>query len=149
MPLLKKKIEPESFVPAWLLVALKELGTKEVAGRISNPRIVEYHKATSLRATDDETPWCSAFVNWCMVQAKIKGTNRANARSWLDWGTEIESPEYGCIVVLKRGSSKWQGHVGFLVGVEGNKIKILGGNQGNSVSIASFKKSDVIGYRKP
>lgn len=133
----------------WFDIAKAEIGVREIPGEQDNPRIVEYQQATSLRATDDETPWCASFVNWCLQQAGIAGTNSAAARSFLQWGREIPQPVEGCIVVLKRGNSSWQGHVGFYVGAIGDRVNLVGGNQGNAVSIKGFKRSDVLGYRMP
>lgn len=134
---------------SWLSIARGEIGQKEIEGAKHNPRIVEYHKATSLKATDDETPWCSAFANWCMQQAGIKGTGQANARSWLEWGRKLEKPVSGCIVVLKRTSSPTSGHVGFYLETQGDRIRVLGGNQSNSVKESFYPVSDVLGYRLP
>ena len=131
---------------------MNELGTKEAAGSKDNPKIVEYHQAVTLKAKDDEVPWCSSFVNWVMKKAGKKGTNSAAARSWLKWGQEISSkvPKYGSIVVLSRGTDLISGHVGFYVGKTiGGSIKVLGGNQGDKVSIAVFSKNKVLGYRWP
>lgn len=136
------------FQPPWLAVAKQELGQAEIAGEQDNPRIVEYHKSTKLKATDDETPWCSAFCNWCMLGAAFQGTDQANARSWLAWGKSIEIPAYGCVTVLQRGTG-WQGHVGFFVGKKDGQVAVLGGNQGNAVSVAWFPEKNVLGYRWP
>jgi uncharacterized protein (TIGR02594 family) len=134
--------------PPWLAIAQAELGVSETRGRQHTPKIVEYHKATELKATDDETPWCSAFVNYCMKKVKLDRTHSALARSWLSWGVPLKVPAYGCVVVLKRGRSSWSGHVGFYMGDNNaSTIKVLGGNQGDKVSIANFPKSKVLGYR--
>ena len=138
----------EEFQPPWLAVAKREQGQTEIAGEKDNPRIVEYHAATSLKASDDETAWCSAFVNWVMLAAGQRGTGRADARSWLEWGVEFKIPAYGCVVVLKRGTG-WQGHVGFFVGRRDGLVGILGGNQGDAVSVAWYPERDVLGYRWP
>lgn len=135
-------------LPPWLEVAYKEIDTKEIKGSKHEPRIVEYHQTTSLMSQDDETPWCSSFVNWCIKQAGFKGTNSAAARSWLKWGYLMSYPAFGCIVVLSR-SKPWQGHVGFYVGMTERDIGILGGNQGDKVSINYYDRSRVIGYRWP
>jgi hypothetical protein len=61
------------------------------------------------------------------------------------------------VVVLKRGSGKQPGpdvinapgHVGFFAGYEyGNKIYLLGGNQGDTVSIAAYDTNRVLGIRR-
>lgn len=74
--------------PTWMVIAERELasGVRERPGAEHNPRIVEYHSATLLRATTDEVPWCSSFANWCLLQVFETGTWSAAARSWLAWG---------------------------------------------------------------
>ena len=141
--------EPASRAAAWMSIAHAELGVVEVPGDENNPQIVKYHATTSLGPQPDEVPWCSSFVNYCISKAGLRGTNSAMARSWLDWGKEISDFETGCVVVLKRGAPP-RGHVGFFVGEEGNKwIRLLGGNQTNSVRISSFDRDRVIGRRMP
>lgn len=134
----------------WMNVAKAETGQKEVPGEAeNNPRVLEYLATCGAKYKTDETPWCSAFANWAMIRAGKQGTNSALARSWLKWGEPIDEPRYGCVVVFKRGTSNWQGHVGFFVRTEGDKILVLGGNQSNTVSIAPRAKSDLLGYRWP
>jgi uncharacterized protein (TIGR02594 family) len=136
----------------WMTVAEQEMrnGVREVAGASSNPRIIQYHATTSLQAQDDETSWCSSFVNWCMMQAGQRGTNRANARSWLDWGQALDEPRFGCVTVLWRESrSSWKGHVAFFNGISGSNVSLLGGNQSDSVRISNYAASRVLGYRWP
>ncbi len=135
--------------PKWYAAARKELeaGVEEDFGKEHNPRIIEYHQTTSLKATDDETSWCSSFVNWCVEVSGFQGTKSAAARSWLNWGQPLNEPRDGCIVVFKRGNKPWQGHVGFYAGTQGNHILVLGGNQGNEVNISSYHKNRLLGYR--
>lgn len=133
--------------PKWLHIALDELGTSEVVGG-ENPRILDYHSATSLRALEDEVPWCSSFANWCLREAGIKGTNSAAARLFLKWGEECEARP-GALAVFARGSSAWQGHVAFLLQETPTGAWVIGGNQGNKVSVAIYPLSKLLGYRWP
>lgn len=135
--------------PDWLQVAMRELGVKEVRGG-ECARILEYFTATSCPAREDEVPWCSAFVNWVLRTAQMRGTGSARARSWLEWGVHLSAPRLGCVVVFSRGSSPTQGHVGFYLG-EGpaGQIRVLGGNQRDEVCIATYPASKVLGYRWP
>ncbi len=131
----------------WMDYAQAERGTAEVPGPGSSARVLEYLRTTSLTAAmaaDDETPWCSAFVNWCMGQAGIKGTGSAAARSWLSWGEPLTEPVRGCVTVLSRGDG---GHVGFYLRTVGSRIHLLGGNQGNAVRVADYDRSRLLGYR--
>jgi len=136
----------------WLAIAEKEIGVHEFPGPADNPRIVEYHSATSYGARDDEVAWCSSFVNWCMREAGISRTGSAAARSWLNWGNLLPEPRKGCVVILRRGDNNWQGHVGFCTSEgdpAGPYIYVLGGNQGDAVSVSPFPKTRVLGYRWP
>jgi uncharacterized protein (TIGR02594 family) len=140
----------------WIAVARGELGQRDYPGPRYNPRVVEYLNTTGLQGNDDETSWCSAFVNWCMLQSRQRGTNNAAAKSWLTYGQALGSPRPGCIVVLWRESpSSWKGHVGFFDGFDvGNRVRLLAGNQGGGVSwdevcVANFPQERVLGYRWP
>lgn len=139
----------ENINPKWFSIAQGEIGISEIAGNQDNPRILEYHQSTKLRGDNDEIPWCSAFVNWCMEKAAVSGTKSPAARSWLNWGQEIKSPKQGCVVVLKRGNSSWQGHVGFYVRDGWDSVLVLGGNQSNKVCVQQFPKSKILSYRWP
>lgn len=135
--------------PAWLAVARAEEGVTEHPGPAHNPRIVAYHATTTLKATTDETPWCSSFVNWCVMQAGLPGTRSAAARSWLKWGRILHAPEPGCITVFRRGSNPNSGHVAFFLARRGAFIDVLGGNQSNSVRVSAYRAVDLLAYRWP
>jgi uncharacterized protein (TIGR02594 family) len=143
---------PVDFSPyPWMKFALAEVGEAEVPGKGSNPRICEYLAAAGLAADPDETPWCSAFVNWCMGQAKIQGTGRANARSWLNWSDKcLAAPRYGAVAVLWRERMNGaKGHVAFYVGENQGQLVLLGGNQGNQVKLSNYPRNRLLGYRWP
>lgn len=128
---------------AWMPVARAEIGVKEGG----NPRITEYFSTTTLGPQPDSVPWCSAFANFCVVRSGNKGTNSALARSWLNWGQDAGALVPGCIVVLARGGPA-TGHVGFYVGQDANgAIRLLGGNQHDSVNISSFPEANILGRR--
>lgn len=135
--------------PRWMTIALAEKGQAEIAGPKANPRIVEYAAATSLKATTDEVPWCSSFVNWVMGQAGISGTGSAAARSWLDWGQALDGPKIGAVVVFSRGDDPAAGHVGYVYGEGITTLDVLGGNQHDMVGVSRYPKEKVLGYRWP
>ena len=140
-------------LPEWYNIALGEYGVKEIPGELDNPRVQEYLNTCFNFIQHDETSWCSAYVNWCMIQAGYVGTNNAVARSWMKYGIDLTWREWrkGAIVILKRGILPWQGHVGFLAqdNEDGDTIDILGGNQDNMVCTMTFPKSKIIGLRWP
>jgi uncharacterized protein (TIGR02594 family) len=141
-------------------IAQAELGIHENAlpGQ-HNQRIIEYHKTTTLKAKTDETPWCSAFVNWVITTSGFKGTNSALAKSWLNWGKKLDNPVFGAITIIKRksaGSDAATGsstgyHVAFYTSATEGRVRLLGGNQSDQVKYSNFSlsKYDVKGYRLP
>jgi len=137
-------------LPGWLEVALGELqqGVHEVPGPASNPRIVEYLQGLGTGG-GDETPWCAAFVGWCLKHSGHPGTGLPNARSYLGWGQPTEL-RLGAAAVLWRGARDgWQGHVAFILDTSDSSLYLLGGNQGDRVSVAAYPKDRLLGLRWP
>lgn len=136
--------------PPWVTHAEGFVGLKEIVGSRHEPKIVSFFaEAGHPNVRDDETAWCAAFANAMLKRAGIEGTGLLTARSFLNWGEALAKPRPGCIVVFKRGTSAWQGHVAFYVSETATHIRVLGGNQGNAVSIANYPKADLLGYRWP
>ena len=140
----------------WLDIARKEVGQHEVAGRSMNPRIIEYHASTDLKAKSDEVAWCSSFVNWCMAKAGIRGTRSAAAASWAGWGVATQGKHGSVAVIYNAGSansslSRSGNHVGFLIEETSTHLVLLGGNQSDSVKVSNFAKRSwrVKAYRWP
>jgi uncharacterized protein (TIGR02594 family) len=136
--------------PSWLTRARRELGVRERPGFKHNPRILEYHGATRLQAQTDEVPWCASFVCWCLEQEGIRSTRKANASSYAEYGEPCELKD-GAIVVFGKADpdAGGTGHVAFCVGVEGDHVLVLGGNQSNAVNIAKRPKSRIVAIRWP
>lgn len=145
--------------PAWLVEARRHLGTREIQGARHEPHILQWWRTIRRGGiADDETPWCAAFVGACLENVGLVSSRFESARSYLDWGVHLRSPAVGCIVVFARDRG---GHVGFVVGQEagwstswsseGPGLLVLGGNQGDAVSIAAFPRRRVLpaGYRWP
>lgn len=133
-------------------IAESHVGLREFPGATHNPAVVQmFADSGHAWVQDDETPWCAAFVGSVLAQAGVQGTGALNARSYLDWGQEVplERAQRGDIVVFWRGSRDgWQGHVGFYHGIDGNNILVLGGNQGNAVSVAPYSADRLLGVRR-
>jgi uncharacterized protein (TIGR02594 family) len=144
---------PGGSTPKWYRTAKREMddGTVEVPGASEhNPRILEYHASVTGGFDENEIPWCSSFVNWCMEQADIRGTDSAAARSWEKWGKKLSKPKRGAVAVFWRDSkTSPKGHVGFYVDENSTHVSVLGGNQGDRVSIEKYPKARLLGYRWP
>lgn len=133
-----------------IIAGLKEWGVQGILGKVHNQRILEYFKKSGNEwVIDDETAWCAAFVNFILSECKVKGTQKLNARSFLDYGVKTKFPEVGDIVVFWRISKESvYGHVGFFIKENLSTISVLGGNHGNTVSIIDMPKKQFIEYRK-
>jgi uncharacterized protein (TIGR02594 family) len=102
-----------------------------------NPLIVEFFVSTSLKPSNDETAWCAAFMNYCLLRSTDgkktdgtgKGTKSAAAMSFAKWGTSTVAPKPGDIVVFENVMDKRKGHVGFFLADKGESVLVLGGNQ--------------------
>lgn len=94
--------------------------------------------------------WCAAFVNSTLSQAGMEGTGSNLARSFMEWGNPVDQPRAGDIAVFSRGDpNSWQGHVGFYQGTNPDgSINVLGGNQSDAVSVASYPANRLLGYRR-
>jgi uncharacterized protein (TIGR02594 family) len=136
--------------PPWYEIALQELAARvSERGSGDNPRILEYlatcNDLEEGEADRDSTPWCSAFVNWCLARAGFEGTDSGWARSWAQWGEAVDPPRPGAIAVWARGRTSpgapvTTGHVGFLVEDLGDSLLVLGGNQSDCVCLKSYPK---------
>lgn len=137
--------------PKWLKIARHEIGVAE-KNPGNNPRILEYLATTTLSEADkskDETPWCSAFTNWVIRMAGMKGTDSAWALDWRNWGKALGDGKLGAIAVFSRKrTNESGGHVGFWLGETSSQIRLLSGNSSNSVNIANYPKNGKKGSYK-
>lgn len=144
---------PGGGTPKWYRLARREMadGIVEYGDPGEhNPRIIEYHATVPAAFLENEIPWCSSFVNWCMEQSGIPGTDSAVARSWERWGKRLTEPKVGAVAVFWRETkASGLGHVGFYVEQSATQVSVLGGNQGNRISIDKYPQARLLGYRWP
>jgi uncharacterized protein (TIGR02594 family) len=132
----------------WIAEARKYIGQREIKGSKHNPLILSWLNKLSAWWANDEVPWCGAFVAQALQAADRNiPAHWYRASDYLNTGTRLERPCYGCIVVFSRSGG---GHVGFIIGKDkyGN-LMVLGGNQSDQVSIVPFNTSRVSGYIWP
>lgn len=138
--------------PKMILEALKLFGTKEIAGKQHNPVILGWANEVGLGLdkiySSDEVPWCGLFM---AVVAKRAGKEipkgPAWAKSWGNFGIKVTSPMLGDIITFNRPGGG--GHVGLYVGEDPGAYHILGGNQGNAVTIARISKDRKYSINRP
>lgn len=127
-----------------------EVGTVEVAGRRHNERILYYHSFTTLHATDDETPWCSAVMCAALENTGHRSTKSAAAASYKNYGSQVDIDNFkkGDILVFKRTGGH---HVCFAAKDGGKKhgsVYVLGGNQSNMVKYQFMSTGNLIAARR-
>lgn len=132
-------------------IAQHYIGTKEIPGKQHNGVILNWYRRLLISIFDDETAWCSTFVNFCALEAGYERTGKLNARSWLDCGLKIATihdAKPGDVLIFERGTSGWEGHVTFFVSLAGGSARCLGGNQSNEVNISNYSLSKLLGIRR-
>jgi uncharacterized protein (TIGR02594 family) len=140
-------------------MAQRFVGIKEIPGAKDNDQILAMLRLDQKWPANDEVPWCSAFMNYITWLLRLPRSKSLRARSWLLIGRPIvlEEAEPGFdVVILKRGGANQpgpevidaKGHVGLYAGREGQKILMLGGNQSDSVCVARYPASRLLGIRR-
>jgi len=157
--------------PSYFKLATRLIGTREIGGPQHNPLVLAMHQVTASHSagygsyvpTSDETAWCASFVGFCLYLSGYQLPPLAlRARSWLQYGLPVEYPNArrGDLVVLARSGSPVDatvldapGHIGFfdsrLARPASGYLKLLGGNQHNSVSYEEYSDSLLLGIRRP
>jgi uncharacterized protein (TIGR02594 family) len=127
-------------------IAGRNLGMNE---REQNAALQDFMRTGGQNLDPAVTAWCAAYVNASLSQAGMQGTGRLNARSFMDWGQATDTPNRGDIAVFSRGDPNgWQGHVGFFDGYgDDGRIRVLGGNQGDAVSLSYYDPARLLGFR--
>jgi len=140
------------------------------ARRLQGLKLSESNDAELIKgffaATDFGTPgpgapphWCGAFVAHCLKTAgrasaaSIVG-GAAQAARWQRWGDQdlpkipgSDVPAGAVVVLSPGGDTGTSGHVGFFVRWDGDKVVLLGGNQGNTCKESSYVAGRIVALR--
>jgi len=136
-------------------------GIREISGPSSHPQILAWLKRTEslyptdLTIDDSKYAWCGVLVG-NMVLDEIAAGNATMpkppayfqaAAKWRQWGTQIafKSAQRGDVIVLTRTGGF---HVAILSGLTKTGAKVIGGNQGDALSIAEYPWSRVVAVRR-
>jgi uncharacterized protein (TIGR02594 family) len=104
---------------------------------------------------DDYFSWCGLTVGYCMANARIApvfGTTDTSrflwAEAWLGWGSPVTTPETGDVLVFDFGGGDH--HVTLFESDNGDGTwACRGGNQSHHVELTNFRKSRIMGIRRP
>lgn len=137
--------------PDYMKWARGQIGVRETPGAANTPRIMQWAASVGSAALGiayggDHVPWCGLFVARAMKEAGITSPKIAvRASQWATWGRDI-LPRIGAVLVFRRPGG---GHVGFYVGEGFAHYYVLGGNQGDAVSIIRIEKARLVACRWP
>jgi uncharacterized protein (TIGR02594 family) len=124
------------------------LGVQEKAGPADNPEIMRWAKEVGVSGyTADSVPWCGLFMAKVSKDAG-KAVPKAPlwALNWQHFGVEGGQPDLGDTLVFVRAGG---GHVGLYVGEDHDCYHVLGGNQGDAVSIVRIARERLYAVRQP
>lgn len=135
--------------PRLLTEALALYGVREKSGPGDNPVILDWAKQLGIKAyTADSIPWCGLFMAYVAMKAGWPSPLMPLwARNWSTFGREAAIASLGDVLVFSRGPKS--GHVGLYVGEDRAAYHVLGGNQGDAVSIVRIQKGRLLNAREP
>ncbi len=134
----------------WLDAAWSEFGTQAIPGPRTSVQVQSYYVAAGHPdVSGDDVAWCAAFVGACLERSGIRCSRSLAARSYLEFGTPIDTASYGAIAVFSRGSDTALGHVAFVVGEASGGLVVLGGNQSNAVGVLTMPRERLLSLRWP
>ena len=133
-------------------LAMRYVGIKEVPGTKDNPLLLSMLRLDNDWPQHDEVPWCSGFMNWIAWHLRLPRSKNLMARSWLNVGTPVPlskaTPGFDVVILWRGNPEGASGHVGLYAGQDNGKIKILGGNQNNAVTISAYPENRLLGIRR-
>lgn len=127
-------------------------GTLEAPGAADNPKIMawarEVGKDVAAAYGADSVPWCGLFAAVVVQRAgKPVISGPLWAKNWARFGEKTATPSLGDVLVFTRPGGG--GHVGFYVAEDDSAYHVLGGNQGDAVSIVRIARGRCIAARRP
>jgi uncharacterized protein (TIGR02594 family) len=140
-------------LPRTISEGLVLLGTHEMVGKGSSRTIMAWRDELNLAGhkiagySDDDIPWCGLFAAYVTFKAgKVPVASPLWAQNWSKFGDNSPISGLGDVLVFVRNGG---GHVGFYVAEDATAYHVLGGNQGNQVSITRVAKDRCRAHRRP
>ena len=127
---------PTEAMPPWMAEMYRRMGMHEVR---NNASLIEFLKIGKYLGNPKDLPWCGDGVESCILKVLPKEPVPSNpffAQNWKNFGIDVGRPIVGAVGVIKWTPTS--GHVGFIAGVSGNSVEMLGANQNNEINITRF-----------
>ena len=138
----------------WYEEAKRLLGVREGPGAADNPVILDWADDLDIHYPHDDIPWCGLFVAHCVgstLPDEPLPVNPLGAKNWGRFGQTSSAAPGAVLVFWRESPTSGKGHVGFYHGEDAAAYHVLGGNQGDRVSVARVAKNRLIanGIRRP
>jgi uncharacterized protein (TIGR02594 family) len=136
----------------WFQEARRLIGVREKAGPGNNQTILDWAADADIDYPGDDVAWCGLFAAHC-ISATLRDEplpgNPLGARNWQRFGAPC-TEQLGAIIVFWREAPIGPfGHVGFYAGQDPTAYHVLGGNQGDAVTITRIAKARKLALRWP
>lgn len=136
--------------PKMVIEGLKLYGVHEAPGSVNNPKIMEWAEEVGLTSTysSDAVPWCGLYMAVVAKRAgKVPPEHPLWALNWAQFGKAVpDFPKLGDVLTFKRQGG---GHVALYIAEDPTHFHVLGGNQGDQVSITRIAKDRLYKARRP
>ena len=139
-------------LPKVVTEGLALIGISEIIGPNHNTVIMGWARALGLEKiyTKDELAWCGLFHAWVLTRASkhipLKGFDLLRALKYQAFGVPVNQAMLGDTLIFRREGG---GHVGTYIAESDTTYHVLGGNQGNTVSIIEIEKKRLVAARRP
>lgn len=139
-------------LPRHLQAMLSLYGVTETPGAPSNPEILGWARdlggAVATSYLNDGIPWCGLAIAHAMQLADREIVKDPLwALNWSKWGEDGGQPELGDLLTFQRDGG---GHVALYIGEDkAGRFYVLGGNQGDKVSIMPIARTRMKACRQP
>jgi uncharacterized protein (TIGR02594 family) len=156
---IKKRADKDN--APWMDTMTDEAGVSEDKRQnICDPSILKYSKSIDNKwwreqhFNDESFPWCGCFANYILEENGYEGPAvPSRAINFTSTWCKTDVPIFGALVIYKGAGN--EGHVGFVAGVSGSEVIVVGGNQDDKVQPKRYNRNGKIGgltlfeYRYP
>lgn len=111
---------------------------REIGGQNRGPDVEKY---LSFVNVGPGSPWCAAFVSWCLAHAGWPRFKSASVAAWARWGIHsartLKKPARGCLFYYLNADGT--GHIGFVVKAALGLIYTIEGNTNDEGSREGYE----------
>ncbi len=142
-------LPPVERMPPWMAEMYRKKGLHEAR---DNAALSAWLRIGKFLGNPAKLPWCGDAIESAIVKTlpdEPVPDNPFWAQGWAKFGTKAAPGDIGAIGVI-RWSAK-AGHVGIVAEYDARRrrVKLLGGNQSNAITLSWFNLNDFIAFRWP